>query len=96
VSKNTKISTINDVENGFHVYKMHWNESQIKFSIDDQEIYTFAPNEKTAEIWPFDKPFYLILNLAVGGYFGGFEVDDTIFPQEFIIDYIKVYKDINL
>ena len=75
---------------------MHWNESQIKFSIDDQEIYTFAPNEKTAEIWPFDKPFYLILNLAVGGYFGGFEVDDSILPQEFIIDYIKVYKDINL
>jgi beta-glucanase (GH16 family) len=75
---------------------MQWNEHQIQFSIDDNVVYTFAPTKKTEEIWPFDKPFYLILNLAVGGYFGGFEVDDSVFPQEFVIDYIKVYKDSNL
>jgi beta-glucanase (GH16 family) len=71
---------------------MNWDKNQIQFSIDNEIGYTFAPKEKSDTIWPFDKPFYLILNLAVGGYFGGFEVDDTIFPQEFIIDYIKVYK----
>ena len=96
VSKNTKITTLEEIETGFHIYKMQWDEDQIQFSIDDNVVYTFAPIEKTEEIWPFDKPFYLILNLAVGGYFGGFEVDDSIFPQEFVIDYIKVYKDSNL
>ena len=96
VSKNTKITTLEEIETGFHIYKMQWDEDQIQFSIDDHVVYTFSPVEKTEEIWPFDKPFYLILNLAVGGYFGGFEVDDSIFPQEFVIDYIKVYKDSNL
>ena len=96
VSKNTKISLFDNIEDGFHTYKMQWDENQIQFFIDDENVYTFAPEEKTADIWPFDKPFYLILNLAVGGYFGGFEVDDSIFPQEFIIDYIKVYKTPNL
>ena len=96
VSKNTKITTLEEIETGFHIYKMQWDEDQIQFSVDDNVVYTFAPVEKTDEIWPFDKPFYLILNLAVGGYFGGFEVDDSIFPQEFVIDYIKVYKDSNL
>ena len=96
VSKNTKITTLEKIETGFHIYKMQWNEDQIQFSIDDNVVYTFAPVDKTEEIWPFDKPFYLILNLAVGGYFGGFDVDDSIFPQEFVIDYIKVYKDSNL
>ena len=96
VSKNTKITTLEEIETGFHIYKMQWDEDQIQFSIDDHVVYTFSPVEKTEEIWPFDKPFYLILNLAVGGYFGGFEVDDSIFPQEFVIDFIKVYKDSNL
>jgi beta-glucanase (GH16 family) len=92
ISKNTKISLYNDIEEGFHTYKMQWDKNQIQFFIDDELVYTFAPEEKTTAIWPFNKPFYLILNLAIGGHFGGFEVDDTIFPQEFIIDYIKVYK----
>ena len=62
------------------------------FLIDNNIVFRFSPDTKTDEIWPFDKPFYLILNLAIGGRFGGFEIDDSIFPQEFIIDYVKVYK----
>ena len=54
--------------------------------------YTFAPKEKNEKTWPFDQPFFVILNLAIGGNFGGPEVDDSIFPKEFIIDYIKVSK----
>ncbi len=91
-SINTKITTIENIEEGFHVYKMDWDAEKIQFFIDDHRVYTFAPDNKTADIWPFNKPFYLIVNLAVGGHFGGFEVDDSIFPQEFIIDYIKVYE----
>ena len=92
ISKNTKMTTVNNIEDGFHVYKMNWNKNHIQFSIDNDIVYTFAPENKSDTIWPFDKPFYLILNLAIGGHFGGFEVDDSIFPQEFVIDYIKVHK----
>ena len=95
-SVNTKVTTIKNIEDGFHVYKMNWDKDKIQFSVDDTIVYTFSPENKNKINWPFDKPFYLILNLAIGGEFGGFEVDDNIFPQEFVIDYIRVYEDSNL
>ena len=91
-SVNTKIHTIKDIEQGFHVYKCDWSKDAISFYIDDALVYTFSPEVKDANTWPFDQPFYVILNMAVGGNFGGPEVDDSIFPQEFIVDYVKVYK----
>lgn len=91
-SKNTKITTIEDIEKGFHVYKCDWTKDSISFYIDEKLVYTFAPELKNETVWPFDQPFFVILNLAVGGNFGGPEVDDSIFPQEFVVDYIKVYK----
>lgn len=75
----------------FHVYKCHWNSEKIEFFIDETLVYTFSPENKNEKVWPFNQPFYIILNLAVGGNFGGPDVDDTIFPQEFIIDYVRVY-----
>lgn len=92
-SKNTEVTTIETIEEGFHTYKCHWTKDKIEFFIDDSIIYTFNPNIKNENTWPFDKPFYVILNLAIGGNFGGKEVDDSIFPQEFIIDYVKIYKE---
>lgn len=91
-SKNTAVTKLKDIEEDFHIYKCDWTKEYIKFYIDDELVYTFSPEERNEEIWPFDKPFYIILNLAIGGNFGGPEVDDTIFPQEFIIDYVRVYK----
>lgn len=91
-SKNTKVTTIEDIENGFHIYKCHWTKDSIEFFIDGNLVYTFNPEVKNESTWPFDKPFYVILNLAIGGNFGGPEVDDSIFPQEFLIDYVKIYK----
>lgn len=55
-------------------------------------VYTFSPGINDENIWPFKQPFYLILNLAVGGDFGGQQVDDSMLPQEFVIDYIKVHQ----
>ena len=95
-SINTKVTTIENIEDGFHIYKMNWDKNKIQFSVDDTIVYTFSPANKNKINWPFDKPFYLILNLAIGGEFGGFEVDDNIFPQEFIIDSIKVYENSKL
>jgi len=91
-SKNTRKDKIKGIEEGFHTYAIDWNHKSIAFYIDDQLFYTFEPKEITAEIWPFDQPFYLLLNLAVGGNFGGHDIDDSIFPKEFVIDYIRVYQ----
>ena len=89
---NTKKTKIEDIEEGFHSYSADWSPEKIDFFVDGKLMYTFAPKERTKEVWPFDQPFYLILNLAVGGNFGGPEIDEKIFPQEFIIDYVRVYE----
>ncbi len=91
-SKNTKVITIENIEDGFHVYKCQWTKDSISFFIDNTLTYTFNPEVKNKNTWPFDKPFYVILNLAVGGNFGGPKVDDSVFPQEFLVDYVKIYK----
>jgi len=89
---NTKKTKIENIEIGFHVYAVDWTKEKMDFYVDGNLLYTFNPKEDTNETWPFDQPFYFILNTAIGGNFGGPEVDDTIFPQEFIIDYIRVYQ----
>ena len=89
---NSKTTKIPKVEEGFHVYAAEWNSESIRFYVDDVLVYTFAPAQKTEAIWPFDQPFYLLLNLAVGGHFGGDKIDNSAFPQAFVIDYIRVYQ----
>ncbi|MEM9685452.1 MAG: glycoside hydrolase family 16 protein [Bacteroidota bacterium] len=89
---NSKKTINENIEEGFHVYKTHWTKDAITFYIDEKPVYTFSPEVKNEKTWPFNKPFYIILNLAIGGNFGGPEVDDSIFPAEFIIDYVKVFQ----
>ena len=89
---NTRKTRFDDIEEGFHIYAAEWDKDKIAFFVDDKLVYTFSPEKKTADTWPFNQPFYLILNMAIGGNFGGPKVDDTIFPQEFIIDYVRVYQ----
>ncbi|MEZ4802976.1 MAG: glycoside hydrolase family 16 protein [Gelidibacter sp.] len=91
-SVNTKITTVETIEEGFHLYKANWTKDAIQFFIDDAMVYTFSPELKDENIWPFDQPFYVILNMAIGGNFGGPDVNDAIFPQQFIVDYVKVYE----
>jgi beta-glucanase (GH16 family) len=62
------------------------------FFVDDKLVYTFQPEVKNENTWPFNQPFYIIINMAIGGNFGGPEVDDSIFPQEYVLDYVKVYQ----
>lgn len=77
----------------FCVYAIEWNEQQIDFYLDDKKYFTFK-NERTGPSeWPFDKAFHLKLNIAVGGSWGGQQgIDDSIFPQQFVIDYVRVYQ----
>lgn len=89
---NTKKTKFEDIEEGFHTYAVDWNQDKMDFYVDGNLVYTFQPENKTEAIWPFNQPYYILVNMAIGGNFGGPEVDDSIFPQEFIIDYIRVYE----
>ncbi|MGH9961480.1 MAG: glycoside hydrolase family 16 protein [Pyrinomonadaceae bacterium] len=84
----------------FNLYVVEWTSNEISWYINGKHFFTFANErltEPTADYkrWPFDKPFHLILNLAVGGTWGGTKgVDELIWPQRMEIDYVRVYKTI--
>ncbi|WP_430972360.1 glycoside hydrolase family 16 protein [Sunxiuqinia rutila] len=90
-----EITPLATAEEEFHNYGLIWTKDSIKFYLDSPDNITnvYAPEVKTEENWPFDQPFYLIMNFAVGGVWGGKHgVDDTIFPQSMIVDYVRVYQ----
>ena len=84
---------VQEPDTDFHVYAVEWTASKLDFSVDGKKYFSFA-NEKTGvDVWPFDKPQYLILNLAIGGSWGGQKgVDDSMFPRRFEIDWVRVYQ----
>jgi beta-glucanase (GH16 family) len=84
--------TIADASTAFHVYAIEWEPDRIDFFVDNQKYFTFRNEGTGADAWPYDKDQYLILNLAIGGSWGGQKgIDDAIFPQRYYIDYVRVY-----
>ena len=77
----------------FHVYAIEWFPDHIDWYMDAKKVFTYT-NEKTGvAAWPFDKPQYLILNLAFGGDWGGSKgINLASLPQTFLIDYVRVYE----
>ncbi|MFS4467786.1 family 16 glycosylhydrolase [Maribacter sp. 2210JD10-5] len=77
----------------FHDYAVEWTPQRIVFLLDGLKYHEFVNTNKDEEEWPFDQPFHLKLNIAVGGDWGGQRgIDDTIFPQQMLIDYVRVYQ----
>jgi beta-glucanase (GH16 family) len=92
-TQKTKGVSIPDCHNAFHLYALEWDADQISFFIDNTQYLTFKNEKKTFAEWPFDQRFHLLLNVAVGGDWGGQKgIDDTIFPQKMIVDYVRVYQ----
>ena len=77
----------------FHIYGMLWNAKALQLTFDGINTLTYTrPDDATSDSWPFDVPFHLILNLAIGGSWGGVKgVDDEAFPQRMVIDYVRYY-----
>jgi beta-glucanase (GH16 family) len=83
-------------EEEFHIYGVIWTEREISFYVDETDniIHTYAHSIKTPDNWPFDQPAFFILNIAVGGDWGGAQgIDNSIFPQTMEIDYVRVYQE---
>jgi len=84
---------IDEPNNKFHVFALDWTPEKMDFILDETIYNTFKNENKTTAEWPFDQPFYLILNVAVGGMLGGKKgIDDTVFPQQMVVDYVRVYQ----
>jgi len=84
-----------DVWAEFHTYAVEWSASEIRFFIDDICYHVVPKGKRTDDDWPFteDDLYYLILNIAVGGSWGGIEgIDMTSYPQQMIVDYVRVFE----
>jgi beta-glucanase (GH16 family) len=80
-----------DACTAFHNYQMHWTADTIRFGIDGAVHFEYKNPRTGPERWPFDKPQFLILNIAIGGYLGG-EVDDAAFPMAMEVEHVRVYQ----
>ncbi|MEY3001353.1 MAG: hypothetical protein RL648_1567, partial [Verrucomicrobiota bacterium] len=84
--------SVPDAHLAFHTYSVDWSPEAIRFAVDGEEYFTAARISDNWEDWPFDQPFYVILNLAVGGFWGGQQgVDPDIWPQRMEVDYVRLY-----
>jgi len=84
-------------DTGFHVFGIEWGPDYINYYVDDILYNQITPadvSEVTGDSsdWVFNKPFYIVINLAVGGTFGGTPNAETVFPQSMLVDYVRVYK----
>ncbi|WP_139957142.1 glycoside hydrolase family 16 protein [Flavicella sediminum] len=78
-------------DTGFHIFGIEWTPEYINYYVDDVLYNQITPADADGE-WVFDHPFFIIINLAVGGSFAGSPNSETVFPQTMLIDYVKVYK----
>ncbi|MFT4927005.1 MAG: beta-glucanase (GH16 family) [Phenylobacterium sp.] len=82
-----------DVDDGFHTYAIQWSPERIDMYIDNTLYYSYINQHTGWQQWPYDKPFHLILNIAVGGDWGGAAgVDPNIWPQRMEVDYVRMYQ----
>ena len=77
----------------FHIYAVEWTENKIAFYADGELYKTITPKDLPAgKQWVYDHPFFMILNLAIGGKWGGAPDETTVFPGTMMIDYVRVYQ----
>lgn len=82
-----------DAMTAFHVYAIEWDAEQIRWYVDDQLYFTFNNEHKTYKEWPFDKRFHLLLNIAIGGDWGGAQgIDPNLNEATMEVDYVRVYS----
>ena len=84
-------ASIADACRTFHNYQMHWTAQKIVFAIAGKVHFTYQNPGTGLDAWPFDAPQFLILNVAIGGDLGG-PVDDTIFPVQMDVEYVRIYQ----
>lgn len=77
----------------FHTYAIEWGEGYINFFVDETLYQQITPEDAAGE-WVYDQPFFIILNVAVGGNYVGFPTDQTPFPQTMLVDWVRVFREV--
>jgi len=78
----------------FHVFAVEWDSSRITWKVDDTPYLSVSPSDLgSGDAWVFDHPFFIILNVAVGGHFVGPPNAGTLFPQTMLVDWVRVYRE---
>lgn len=91
-TQKTATIPVPDCSERFHVYTVEWDRDSIRISLDEQVYFRFGNEHSGYAAWPFDNPMFLLLNIAVGGDWGGQKgVDDTIFPKRMEVDWVRVW-----
>jgi len=91
-TQKTARTTVPTFDREFHIYRLDWTPDDIKVFIDDREFFTFKRQGVLWQEWPFNQPQHLLVNIAVGGNWGGLKgIDDTIFPISMELDYVRYY-----
>lgn len=88
---NKKSRGIEDESDTFHTYAMVWSEEQISFYLDGERFYTYRPDNRNPNNWPFDAAQFMILNVAMGGTLGG-DISAGFMESKMEIDYVRVYQ----
>jgi beta-glucanase (GH16 family) len=92
-TQKTASVTIANPWDDFHVYATEWFADHVDVFVDGQKYFSFRNEGTGSRTWPFDKPQYLLVNLAIGGSWGGQKgIDDSLFPHRYLIDYVRIYK----
>ena len=92
-TEKTGTTQVPDASDAFHVYAVEWDAARIRWFVDDREYFSFAKESGGKDVWPFDAPFHLVLNVAVGGTWGGEKgIDEDAFPVRMEVDYVRVYQ----
>lgn len=81
-----------DFADDFHVYAVDWDPDAIRWYVDGELVNTITPDDLRGNQWVFDHDFFIILNVAVGGYWPGNPDETTEFPQTMLVDYVRVYQ----
>ncbi len=92
-TQKTDTVLVPDAETHFHLYAIEWSSEKIDFYVDNKKYFTFLNEHQGYQKWPFDQTFHLLLNIAVGGNWGGVQgIDPNIWPQKMWVDYVRVYQ----
>lgn len=92
-TQKTDTTMVPDYSEKFHVYALEWNKDSVNVAVDNKVYFTFTNEHTGYEAWPFDNKMHLLLNIAVGGTWGGQKgIDDKSWPAIMEVDYVRVYR----
>ena len=76
----------------FHLFSIQWQQNSITWYMDDQPYYSINSSQMNGQPYPFNAPFFFIMNIAVGGNWPGYPDASTQFPQTMMVDYVRVFQ----